>query len=151
MRTFVKPVRSRAAPAKPAPASRRRSPAAPRRGRTRAERHRRWGEKHQDILVTFTHTVRQLSRSAAERETRSAAERVIKSAPHFGVDVRSGPDLRSDFPRGFPRIEGIEHIDPVIATVAISCSMAQAVDLLEHEMPFKMFVTPIPSERCNVW
>ena len=152
MRKFVKPASRRSRPsASPAPASRRsRARPMPRSGRTRVERHRRWREKHQDILVTFTDPVRR-SRSVTERETRSAAKRLIKSAPDFGVVVRSGPDLRSDFPRGHPHITGIEHVDPVIVTVAISCSMAQAVDLLEHEMPFKMFVTPIPSERCNVW
>lgn len=156
MYTFVKPAsrrRSRARPsAKPAPAGRG-SLGRPmsRRERELADKHRKWREKHQDILVTFVDTVRRRAKSTAERAAKSTAERAFKRAPDFGVVVRSGPELRPDLPRGHPPIDGIEHIDPVIVTVAISSSMAQAVELLEHGMPFEMSVIPIPSERCNVW
>lgn len=123
-------------------------PAAPRRAPPPSQsalihKHRRWREKRQDILVTFIDTV--------EERAKSAAERVAKSAPNFDVDVRGVPEPCPNLPHGHPPVDGIEHMNPVIMTLALSCSMAQVVKLLDHGMPFGMSVVPIPSDRCNVW
>lgn len=75
---------------------------------------------------------------------------MAKSAPNFDVDVRGVPEPCPNLPHGHPPVDGIEHMNPVIMTLALSCSMAQVVKLLDHGMPFGMSVVPIPSERFNV-
>ena len=148
-RAPAKPAAPRRAPAKPAaPRRAPAKPAAPRRAPPPSQsalihKHRRWREKRQDILVTFIDTV--------EERAKSAAERVAKSAPNFDVDVRGVPEPCPNLPHGHPPVDGIEHMNPVIMTLALSCSMAQVVKLLDHGMPFGMSVVPIPSDRCNVW
>ena len=109
----------------------------------RIRRYEEWRQKRQDILVTFTGTTK--------RSVRSAVNRVAESAGDFNATVCSKPEVCTDLPRGHPPIAGIEHVEAVIMTVGLNCSMAEVVDLLTAGMPFEMSVIPIPSERCSVW
>ena len=136
----------RQSPPRRAPAK----PAAPRTGKARRashsvriRRYEEWRQKRQDILVTFT--------GSTKRSVRSAVNRVAESAGDFNATVCSKPEVRADLPRGHPPIAGIEHVEAVIMTVGLNCSMAEVVDLLTAGMPFEMSVIPIPSERCSVW
>lgn len=118
------------------------SPAAEARERSLVRRHHEWRQKPQDILVVFTGTV--LSKVS------SASKRVAKNASRSGIVMHGKPEHRTDLPPGHPPMLGIEHVDPVIMTIMLHCSMAQVVELLESDMPKDMAVVPIPSERCNV-
>ena len=105
-------------------------------------RHHEWRQKPQDITVVFTGTV--------VREVKSGARQVFENASKFDIATRSRPERRKELPPGHPPILGIEHVDPVIMTLMLHCSMAQVVELLNYYMPDDMSVVPIPSERCNV-
>ena len=85
-----------------------------------------------------------------QAKVRSATRRLVKNAGKFGIAVRAGPEQRADLPPGHPPLLGIEHVDPVIMTVLLHCSMAEVVELLKYDMPKDMAVVPIPSERLNI-
>lgn len=112
------------------------------RERSLVRRHHEWRQKPQDIAIVFTGTV--------VREVKSGARQVFENASKFDIATRGRPERRKELPPGHPPILGIEHVDPIIMTVMLHCSMAQVVELLEHYMPEDMSVVPIPSERCNV-
>ena len=94
------------------------------------------------MLVTFTgHSV---------SGVRNAVRRMTKTAKSLGIATRGKPERRSRLPPGHPPLLGMEHVESVIMTVPLECSMAEVVDLLKRDMPFGMSVVPIPSDRCNV-
>lgn len=94
------------------------------------------------MLVVFTGII--------PSKVRSASARVARNARRSGIAVQGKPERREDLPHGHPPMLGIEHVDPVIMTITLHCSMAQVVDLLESDMPRDMAVVPIPSERYNI-
>lgn len=111
------------------------------RERNLARRHHEWRQKPQDILVVFTGT--------AVREVVSAAKRLAKNTCRFDIDLIGKTERRQEIPPGHPPVLGIEHVDPVIMTVMLHCSMAQVVELITYDLPKGMAVVPIPSERWN--
>ena len=111
------------------------------RERNLARRHHEWRQKPQDILVVFT--------GVAVREVLSAAKRLAKNTGRFDIDLIGKPERRQELPPGHPPMLGIEHVDPVIMTVMLHCSMAQVVELITYDLPKGMAVVPIPSERAN--
>lgn len=124
-------------------ASRRARAAAETRERNKALKHHEWRQKRQDMTVAFTgHSV---------AEVKGAVRRMTKTAKGIGVAVRGRPERHDSLPPGHPPLLGMEHVEYVIMTVRLDCSMAQVVDLLKRDMPFGMSVVPIPSERFNVW
>ena len=88
------------------------------RERNLARRHHEWRQTPQDISVVFTGTV--------VRKVAAAAKQVAKNAGKFGIALRGKPARCKELPPGHPPMLGMEHVDPVILTVKMHCSMARS-------------------------